>query len=515
MKVLKVNCNERVSDWLSRTHPELEEESVESDLPISGCYEHVDVVIVGSTSTNPLELAKAISDWPSAPPTIFTQEPKEAEAFNEQLAYAPGVGRNILSCKLEEAAFEQTLGKALTICEKRKQLQLDSDQLLISINQNMSPGWLFKLMLKALPEYIYFKDAEGRFMALSEYTAARSGITDTSEAIGLTDYDLFDKEHADEAANDEAKLVRGELDRVEKEEFVTWKGNEIWVHSIKMPMISQSGYPLGTFGISRDITERKRLAKQLEEQHKLLEEELTLARSLQQSLLTKGVPEFHDREGNSQLTFAAKHIPSTQLSGDFYSIIRSPSGNAAIFLADVMGHGASAAMVTAMLYAAVNEIRHLADSPRKFMQEINNMLYSWLGEKGHIIFATGVFCLVDIEEETGEICINGGTHALLPSEPDAPIPVNPALGLIPDGKFESQTFPIQAGESIVFFTDGILEATSPRGEEFGTEGIANSISGNRSSNLDEKLDALISELRQFTGKEQEGDDICLLMAQLL
>ncbi|MBK1876455.1 SpoIIE family protein phosphatase [Pelagicoccus mobilis] len=514
MKVLKVNCNARVSDWLSRTHPELEEESVESDLPISGCYEQVDLVIVGSTSTSLLDLAKAISDWPSAPPTIFTLESSNATSFADRLSFEPGIGRNIFSCELEEGDFARALNEALNICEKRKQLNLQSDQQLVSINPNMSPGWLFKLMLKDLPEYIYFKDAAGRFLASSEYMAKGSGLSDTSQAIGLTDYDLFDKEHADEAAIDEAKLVNGELQKVEKEEFVTWEGNEIWVHSLKLPMVSQSGHPLGTFGISRDITERKRLAQQLEEQHKILEEELTLARSLQQSLLTKGIPQFQDEDGNAQLTFAAKHIPSTQLSGDFYSVIKTPSGNAAIFLADVMGHGASAAMVTAMLYAAVNEINHLADSPRSFMQEINNMLFSWLGEKGHIIFASGVFCLINLKEKSGEICVNGGTHALLPQEPESPIPVNPALGLIPGVEFESHRFPIQTGEQIVFFTDGVLEAMSPEGEEFGAEGIARSIAKSESKSPEEKLDTLIHDVRRFTGKDQEGDDVCLLMAQL-
>lgn len=514
MKVLKVNCNDRVSSWLLSTYPELEEQSVESDLPISGCYEHVDLVILGTESGSPIKLAKAISDWPSAPPAIFVKTTEEFERFEHLLSYTPGIGRNIICCKLEESDFATALEKAIGICQMRKKLNLPPNQDLVSINQNMSPGWLFKLMLKELPEYIYFKDNAGRFLALSEYTANRSGLSNTSEAIGLTDYDLFDKEHADEAASDEAKLINRELDKVEKEEFVTWQGNEIWVQSLKLPIISQSGHTLGSFGISRDITERKRLAQALEQQHRLLEEELTLARSLQESLLTKGVPDFQNEQGKPLLAFSAKHIPSTQLSGDFYSVIRTPSGNAAIFLADVMGHGASAAMVTAMLYAAVNEIHHLSDSPTDFMLEINNRLYSWLGEKGHVIFATGIFCLLDLEAKKAEICLNGGTHALLPLSQSIDLPVNPALGLIPGGDFSSQSFPIQSGEQIVFFTDGVLEATSKQGEDFGLERIETILGQERGKTPDHILDTLIEELQVFTGKQQQDDDICLLLAQL-
>lgn len=515
MNVLKVNCNVRISSWLSQQYPELDEKSAESDLPISGNYDHIDLVLVGSLNTNPIDLAKSLSDWPSAPPSIFIKDPDALPEFVDKLSYTPGIGRNILACKLEEEDFNRVLQRAVEICTKRRELGIGAKDELVPINQNMSPSWLFQLMLKELPEYIYFKDTSGRFIALSEYTANRSGWADARQAIGLTDYDLFDREHADEAAIDEGMLVRGEVDRIEKEEFVTWKGNEIWVHSVKRPILSQSGYPLGIFGISRDITAQKRLSEQLESQHRHLADELTLARSLQESLLTKGVPDFRDANDSLLLDFSAKHIPSSQLSGDFYSVIRTPSGKAAVFLADVMGHGASAAMVTAMLYAAVNEKRHLSDSPVAFMQEINNMLYAWLGERGHVIFATGIFCLIDLEANQGEICLNGGTHALIPSQPESPMPVNPALGLMPEDGFSSATFPIRQGDRIVFFTDGILEATNPEGEAFGIDRIDHSIKTSQGATLDDKLESLTQELQRFTGKDQEEDDICLLIAELV
>ncbi|MEM9161419.1 MAG: SpoIIE family protein phosphatase [Verrucomicrobiota bacterium] len=515
MKVLKVNCNDRVSRWLNEKHPELEEQSVESDLPISGCYEQVDLVLVGSRSDKPLQLAKAISDWPSAPPAIFATDPQTNPQFSELLEFSPGIGRNIFACRLQRDDFLQTLESALRICRRREELEIDFRRNAPPINRNMSPGWLFQLLLKDLPEYIYFKDAKGRFMAVSEYLAQRSGLSAADEAIGLTDYDLFDQEHADEAATDEIALVKGEKDRIEKEEFVTWKGNEIWVHSVKLPMVSQSGYPLGTFGISRDITAKKQLSQELAKEHERLADELALARNLQQSLLTKGIPEFKDQNGRDLLKFSAKHIPSTQLSGDFYSVIRTPSGKPAIFLADVMGHGVRAAMITTMLYAAVNEIRNLADTPVAFMQEINNMLHSWLGQKYQLVFATGILALIDIENGQCELCQNGGVHALLSSELDAPSPENPALGLIPDCAFESQIYPLNTGDQIFLFTDGIVEASNTKGEDFGIDGLSRSVSEIQSQPHDQHLDLIIERLRSFTGRDQEEDDLCLISAQLV
>lgn len=510
MKILKVDCDSEIADWLSSTHPTLLQGATESDLPISGYSDKIDIIIVGHTCTQPVSLAKAISNWPSAPPTIFMAKSADLEMLSERMQYSPGVGRNIIVSNFDQNAFLASLDQALNICSKRKELGISSHDKQAAINQNVSPSWLLQLLLKDLPEYIYFKDTAGRFLAISDYTAIRAGLDKPSDAIGLTDYDLFDPEHAAEAAEDEANLVQGNINRVDKEEYVTWKGNRIWVQSVKLPMKSRSGYTLGTFGISRDITAKKLMAEQIERQHKQLEDELKLARTLQKSLLTKGIPKFKDENGKDLLNFSAKHIASSQLSGDFYSVLRTPNGNAAIFLADVMGHGAQAAMVTAMLYAAVNEIAHLANDPSRFMLEINNMLHSWLGGKGHIFFATGILCYLDFENKSCHVCQNGSAHVLLSRDLQASIPVNSALGLLPQESFDTKKFEYNAGDEILFFTDGISEAQNDRFEQFGTERIKNVISnriGKTDSNL---IDTIISELQTFTGKEREEDDICVL-----
>lgn len=513
MKILKVDCDADIAGWLSAQHPTLQQGSAESDLPISGYSDRVDIVLVGPSCSQPESLAKAISNWPSAPPTVFLVQASDLAELHDRMRYTPGVGRNIIVCEFEESAFLEGIESALDICNKRKELGIRSSDKQAAINSNVSPSWLLQLLLRDIPEYIYFKDTAGRFLAVSDYTAHRCGLENSNDAIGLTDFDLFDPEHAAEASADEDDLVLGKVDRVEKEEYVTWKGNKAWVHSVKLPMKSRSGYPLGTFGISRDITAKKLMSVQLERQHTQLEDELKLARTLQRSLLTKGIPQFKNDVGDELLNFSAKHISSTQLSGDFYSVLRTSSGNAAIFMADVMGHGAQAAMVTAMLYAAVNEISHFADEPSRFMLEINNMLYALLAEKGHMIFATGILCHIDFENENCLICQNGSGHLISSSDQHQTIPINPALGLLPQETFETKQIDYVSGDELLFFTDGISEAQNEEGEEFGVERLRKVLEDPVPEEAS-RVDSVIAALQAFTGRESEDDDICILSTRV-
>ncbi|MCX7819215.1 MAG: PAS domain S-box protein [Kiritimatiellae bacterium] len=119
------------------------------------------------------------------------------------------------------------------------------------------------LCLDALLEHsqdnIYFKDLESRFVLVSRSMARWCGKSSPDELIGRTDADLFAPPHAQEALADEQRLIRRECDVIRKEERETWPdGRETWVSTVKHPLIAPDGRVIGTFGISRDITEQRR-----------------------------------------------------------------------------------------------------------------------------------------------------------------------------------------------------------------------------------------------------------------
>jgi PAS domain S-box-containing protein len=124
----------------------------------------------------------------------------------------------------------------------------------------------FDALLEHALDNIYFKDLESRFILVSRSMARWFGFSDPSEIIGRTDADLFAPPHAQEALRDERALIRGECDVIQKEEAETWPdGRVTWVSTVKRPLYDRSGRIIGTFGISRDITEQRRCRDLAEE----------------------------------------------------------------------------------------------------------------------------------------------------------------------------------------------------------------------------------------------------------
>ena len=117
---------------------------------------------------------------------------------------------------------------------------------------------LLVTLMDNLPDMIYFKDAQSRIIRSNWAHARRVGLNDPDQMIGKTDFDLFGEEHARAAYEDEQQIIHlGQplLDKEEKEIF--HDGSSLWVSTTKMPLRDQQGRIVGTFGISRDITERK------------------------------------------------------------------------------------------------------------------------------------------------------------------------------------------------------------------------------------------------------------------
>jgi PAS domain S-box-containing protein len=118
--------------------------------------------------------------------------------------------------------------------------------------------YLLHTLMDHLPDSIYFKDPQSRFLRINKALALRFGLTDPAEAVGKTDFDFFTGEHARQSFADEQELIRTGLPVIGLEEKETWPdGHETWVSTTKMPLRDKEGRICGSFGISRDITDRK------------------------------------------------------------------------------------------------------------------------------------------------------------------------------------------------------------------------------------------------------------------
>lgn len=129
---------------------------------------------------------------------------------------------------------------------KRTEAELDQERQLLNA------------LLANTPDHIVFKDAEGRFIRVSRAHARCVGCQDPANVIGKSDADFFPSEFAERSREDEQQVMRSGRSLVGKEEEIVWPNGQLsWVSTTKAPLRNYRGEVVGTFGISRDITNRK------------------------------------------------------------------------------------------------------------------------------------------------------------------------------------------------------------------------------------------------------------------
>ena len=144
---------------------------------------------------------------------------------------------------------------------KIKQIELELDQR------------FFNLLMDNIPDRIYFKDLNSKYLKINKATAHRRNVENPDDAAGKTDFDFFTKEHAQAAFDDEKKIIDTGSVLENIEELETWQdGRKTWASSTKAPYYNDKGKITGTFGISRDITSRKLAEQALQESEKKLKE---------------------------------------------------------------------------------------------------------------------------------------------------------------------------------------------------------------------------------------------------
>ena len=154
---------------------------------------------------------------------------------------------------------------------------------------------LLTAIMDNVPDFIYFKDLEGRFIQVNRAFASIFGSCEPEQMVGKTDFDYLQPDAAKESFEDEQRIVKTGKAVIGKEEHEFWlNGNEWWVLTTKMPLRDHTGQIVGTFGVTRDITPRKRAEAALQKAHSGLErrvEERTAELSHANELLKKEITE--------------------------------------------------------------------------------------------------------------------------------------------------------------------------------------------------------------------------------
>lgn len=128
-------------------------------------------------------------------------------------------------------------------------------------------SYLMKLLMDHLPHSIFFKDQESRFLQINKTCSDKFGLRNPDDAIGKTDFDFFEDEHARVALNDEKEILKTGKPIIDKEEREVFSEDKSvrWTSTSKFPMHNSEGEIIGTFGITKDITENKNRQDELRE----------------------------------------------------------------------------------------------------------------------------------------------------------------------------------------------------------------------------------------------------------
>jgi len=125
--------------------------------------------------------------------------------------------------------------------------------------------YLLHTLLDNVPDSIYFKDRTSRFIRVSTGLAEKFGVADVAEVVGKSDADFFSRDHAEKALQDEQEIMRSGQPIVDKVEQETWHDRpDTWCSTTKLPLRDDQGRIVGTFGITRDITQQRQAEIQLQ-----------------------------------------------------------------------------------------------------------------------------------------------------------------------------------------------------------------------------------------------------------
>ena len=414
-----------------------------------------------------------------------------------------------------------------------RQVEHKNDQLVRSQSELRRQKEYFEALVLNSPVAIAIMDLDEKVVSWNPAAERLFGYSQ-DEAVGRSIDDLVagtQKMHAEVLKYTRQVSSNRRVDTVTRRSRKD--GTLVDVELLAVP-VSVGEDQVGTYAMYHDISELKRaeeevrqlnkdlerrvaerteqlksaMAKQQQEaqQRERIEQELRVARLIQHTLLPKSLPEL---EGHQMAVY---YQPAREVGGDFYDFLRLPDGRLGLIVGDVSGKGVPAAIVMAITRTMLRAAYHLG-SPGEILKQVNDNLFPDIPPN---MFVTCLAALLD--SRTGRLQYANAGHDLPYVRHSAGVSELRAtgmpLGLMPDMSYEEKEITLQPGESILLYSDGLVEAHSPQREMFGFPRMQRYVGAHPEGAA--LIDSLLAELEQFTGEEwEQEDDITLLTLQRL
>ncbi len=385
---------------------------------------------------------------------------------------------------------------------------------------------LFRNLINHLPDNIYYKNRESRFVMANEATARKMGVRTPSDLIGRKDTHFFSDDTTDIARQEELEIMRTGrpiTNRIHKE---SWKGgHSSWCKLSKFPWYATDGTVKGIVGISSDVTELvetqqryRRMAEQLDQRNRALEKEINLARQIQFALQSQRIPsrEWQSEDGTLRRQAQFHHIysPCAGVAGDCFEVFPVGESGVGMLICDVMGHGVQAALIASMLRGLLEQFASLANTPALFLSNLNRQLWGIFDRANLTMFTTACYVYFDLQSRRLTITTAGHpAPIILGADGVAFQPLmrrSPALGLLEHSAYRESDIALEPGMKLMLFTDGLPEARNREGEEMGAQRILDYLQQSAPQNIKEMLDFALAGMHSFTQSPEQDDDICLV-----
>jgi serine phosphatase RsbU (regulator of sigma subunit) len=242
-----------------------------------------------------------------------------------------------------------------------------------------------------------------------------------------------------------------------------------------------------------------------ERERQRLEQEINIARDIQQALLPRNVRDF------PHLSVAGCNFPCLSVGGDYFDVFPLSDNRTVFLIADVSGKGLGAALVTTMLQGVLSGMT-LGTDPARLFNHLNQFLCNHV-EVGR--YATMFFGILD---ENGSldyinaghpspILIRRGIAEEAFTEGSCPV------GLIPEAEYPATRIKLQPGDTLVLFSDGVTEAMNPNEELFGVPRLREVLTGQMETPLDQLQKCVLESVENFARGASQTDDLTLLLVR--
>ncbi|HEY6943941.1 MAG TPA: SpoIIE family protein phosphatase [Candidatus Acidoferrum sp.] len=242
-----------------------------------------------------------------------------------------------------------------------------------------------------------------------------------------------------------------------------------------------------------------------ERERQRLEQEINIARDIQQALLPRNFP------NTPNFCVTGVNFPCLSVGGDYFDVFQLSDGRTAFVIADVSGKGLGAAIVTTMLQGALSGMT-LGTDPARVFSHVNRFLCNHT-EVGR--YATVFFGLLDNDGHLEFInaghpspfLIRRGAAEEAFTEGSFPV------GLVPEAEYTAAGLKLEPGDTLVLFTDGVTEAMDPDEELFGVPRLKQVLTGQLECPLEQLQKCVLEAVENFTRGARQADDLTLLIVR--